>query len=57
MKLNNQIFEISKKKKLSERGNPMFAMNMKNGLLADTREAIEETLLHHNEDLLKRKEL
>ena len=55
MKINNQIFEISKKKKLAERGNPMYATNMKNGLLADTKEAIEETLLHHNEELLGRK--
>ena len=56
MKLNNQIFNVTKKRKLSERGEPMYAMNMKNGLLADTKEAIEETLLQHNEDLLRRKE-
>ena len=56
LKINNQIFQIRKKRKLAERGDPLFSMNTKTGDVADTREKIEETILKHNEEILMRKE-
>ena len=56
LKLNNQIFQIRKKKQLMERGDPLFSMNTKSGEIADTREKIEDTILKHNEEILLRKE-
>ena len=55
MKINNKIWELSKRRKLAERGDPLYAMLNHQGDLADTREEIEEVILKHNKDLLARK--
>ena len=42
---------------MAERGDPLSSVFKKDGTIADTVEEIEETLLKHNEDILKRKHI
>ena len=56
MKLNNQIFEVRKKRRITERGDPLHVLTAEDGSIMDTKELIEDTLLLHNKNLLSRKE-
>ena len=56
LKLDLQIHNVRKKGKMAERGDPLFSMRTKSGDLADTKEMIEDVILQHNKDLLKRKD-
>ena len=56
MKLNNQIYEVRKQRKIAERGDPLHVLMAEDGSIMDTKELIEDTLLLHNKNLLSRKE-